>query len=428
MKRWLRNLLALVGAFACAATAHAEPETLIRGARVFDGTGAPARIRDVLVRGDRIVAVGRHIRVRNAEVIDANGLTLLPGLHDLHVHTPRVAFEGAEALADTHRPYLASGVTSINEYSVSGPMLAPIRAIVASGQADAPHMVLAIRLGVPHGHGTESEFTNSITTQVTTPAEARAAMKDLLSSRPDVIKVFADGWRYARDADRPDMDLPTLKAIVDAAHARNIRVVTHTVTLAGAKRAARAGVDALVHGVGDARVDRELIGLMKKHRTAYVPTLVVYEPKQDRTLLAAEWSRLRPRDLERETERKAEPNAPIPEYESRRWQIMQDNVRLLRAGGIRIGVGTDTGIGGVYPGLAAQREIRLLTTLGFTPREALVAATSTSARIMGARDHGRIGRGQRADLVLVAGRPDEQIEDLYQVRRTWVSGRAVSFD
>ncbi|RJF90621.1 amidohydrolase family protein [Sphingomonas cavernae] len=428
MKIWLRNMLALVCAFIGIATAQAEPATLIRGARVFDGTGAPAKLRDVLVRGDRIVAVARRISARDAEIVDASGMTLIPGLHDLHIHTPRAAFENAETLAATHRPYLASGVTSVNEYSVSGPMLAPIRAIETSALVEAPHMVLAIRLGVPHGHGTESEFTNSITTQVTTPAEARAAMERLLPYRPGVIKVFADGWRYARDADLPDMDLPTLKAIVDAAHADGIRVVTHTVTLAGAKIAARAGVDALVHGVGDALVDRELIRLMKKHRTSYVPTLAVYEPQQDRRLLPAEWSRLRPRDLERETQRRAEAVQPIRDYESKRWQIMQDNVRLLHAAGIRIGIGTDTGIGGVYPGLAAQREIRLLTTLGFTPREALAAATTTSARIMGARNHGRIARGQRADLVLVAGRPDEQIEDLYQVRRTWVSGRAVSFD
>lgn len=425
---FLRALMLLLGALACMAAAPAEPETLIRGARVFDGTGKPARVRDVLIRGDRIATIGRRIRVRGAQVIDAQGLTLVPGLHDLHIHTPREAFESAEALGEAHRPYLASGITAVNEYSVSGPMLAPIRALIDGG-AQAPHLTLAIRLGVPDGHGTESEFTNGITTQVTTPAEARAAMARLLPYRPDVIKVFADGWRYARDTDRPDMDLPTLKAIVKAAHAARIPVVTHTVTLAGAKRAARAGVDALVHGVGDAPVDRKLIALMRRHRTAYVPTLVVYEPQRDRALLPAEWARLRPRDRAREEERRAQPAAPIPAYEAQRWRIMQENVKRLRAAKIRIGIGTDTGIGGVYPGLAALREIRLFTTLGFTPSEALVAATSVSAQIMrGQRDHGRIARGQRADLVLIGGQPDMRIEDLYDVRHVWVSGREAKID
>lgn len=426
MTRFLRATLALLG-MVCIGAAPADPATLIRGARIFDGTGAPTKVRDVLVRGDRIVAVGRRISPRGAQVIDAQGLTLLPGLHDLHIHTPRAAFESAEALEAGYQPYLASGITSVNEYSVSGTMLAPIRAMVDAGVARPPHLTLAIRLGVPNGHGTESEFTNSITTQVTTPAEARAAMAQLLPYRPDVIKVFADGWRYNRDVDRPDMDLPTLTAIVVAAHDAGIPVVTHTVTLAGAKRDARAGVDALVHGIGDALVDRELIQLMRKHHTAYVPTLAVYEPQQDRAFLPAEWSRLSPRGRAREEERLAQPIKPIPAYESKRWQIMQQNVRLLRKAGIRIGIGTDTGIGGVYPGLAALREIRLLTVLGFTPREALAAATSTSARIMNKkRRNGRIARGQRADLVLVGGRPDERIEDLYDVRRVWVSGREVT--
>jgi len=419
---WLRGALALLAVLTCIGAAPVEQGTLIRGARVFDGSGAPAKVRDVLVRGDRIVAVARRISAGDALVIDADGLTLIPGLHDLHIHTPRTAYESAGALSIAHAPYLTNGVTSVNEYSVSGPVLAPIRVI--ENTAKAPHLALAIRLGVPRGHGTESQYTNSITTKITKPDEARAAMAQLLPYRPDVIKVFADGWRYGRDADRPNIDLPTLTAIVEAAHRAKVPVVTHTVTLAGAKAAARAGVNALVHGIGDAVVDRALIGLMRRHRTAYVPTLVVYEPQQDRRFLPAEWSRLRPKDRAREEERLAQPIKPVLPYDSKRWGIMQENVRLLHAAGIRIGIGTDTGIGGVYPGLAALREIRLLTTLGFTPGQALKAATSESARIMGRKPgHGRIAKGQRADLVLVAGRPDERIEDLYEVRRVWVAGR-----
>lgn len=424
---WMRRAAITLLALTCIAAAPQESATVIRGARVFDGTGSTAQVRDVLVRGDRIVSVARRITARDAEVIDARGMTLMPGLHDLHIHTPRSAYESAEAMTEAHHPYLASGVTWVNEYSVSGPVLAPIRAM--EDAARAPRLALAIRLGVPHGHGTESEFTNSITTKVTSPDEARAAMAELLPYRPDVIKVFADGWRYGRDGDRPNIDLPTLSVIVEAAHAAHVPVVTHTVTLAGAKSAARAGVDALVHGIGDALADAELIALMHKHGTAYVPTLVVYEPQEDRAFLPAEWSRLRPKDRAREEERLAQPVKPILPYDSKRWGIMQENVRLLHAAGIRIGIGTDTGIGGVYPGLAAQREIRLLTTLGFTPRQALRAATSESARIMRRTpDHGRIVKGQRADLVLVAGRPDERIEDVYEVRRVWVAGRQTGAD
>jgi imidazolonepropionase-like amidohydrolase len=358
-------------------------------------------------------------------VIDATGLTLIPGLHDLHIHTAREAFKDASAFTAGYSAYLARGVTSVNEYSVAGPMLAGIRAF----PGPAPHIALAIRLGVPGGHGTESRFTDSITTKATTPAEAHAAMAALLPDRPDVIKVFADGWRYGDPGrpDRPSMDLPTLAAIVGDAHRAHIPVVTHTVTLEGAKIAARAGVDAVVHGIGDAPVDAEMIRLMKRHHMAYVPTMVVFEPQENRSFLPAEWPLLSDEDRANEQARMAKPPEPIAPYDAKRWAILQDNLRRLHAAHVRIGVGTDTGIDGVGQGWAAIREIRWLVTLGYTPAEALAAATSVSADIMGqGKSHGRIRGGMRADLALIGGKPDERIEDLYDVRRVWVSGVEVS--
>lgn len=417
---------ALLAALACLCLGAVSPSdaTLIRGARVFDGSGRAAAVRDVLIRGDRIAAVGRNLRLpRGATLVEARGQTLIPGLHDLHIHTGRPVFADKAALAAGFAPYLRHGVTSVNEYSVSGPMLAGIRALEPG--TPVPHLELAIRMGVPDGHGTESDYTNSITTQVTTPAEARAAMAQALPYGPDLIKVFADGWRYGRDEDRPSMDVATLSAITKAARRARIPVVTHTVTLAGAKIAARARVTALVHGIGDAPADAELILLMKRGRTAYVPTLVVYEPQATRTFLPAEWDRLSDTARAREERRRAAPARPVTEIEARRWAIMQDNVRRLKAAGIPIGIGTDTGIGGVYPGSAALREIVWLTRLGFTPAEALKAATSVSARIIG-RKRGRIARGLPADLVLIEGQPDERIEDLYEVRRVWVGGHEIT--
>ena len=102
-------------------------------------------------------------------------------------------------------------------------------------------------------------------------------MKTALAYKPDVIKVFTDGWRYGTAANLTSMNLETLSAIVADAHAAGLKVFTHTVTLEGAKIAARAGVDALAHGIGDEPADDELLELLKKTGTAYAPTLAVYE-------------------------------------------------------------------------------------------------------------------------------------------------------
>ena len=424
----MKGLLALLSAFALLSTPPSHPHaTLIRGARVFDGTGAPAIVEDVLIVGDRIAAVGRQLdRPRGAKIVDARGLTLIPGLHDLHTHLRSPAREAPDDLGKAYAGYLARGVTTVNDYSVSGEMLAPIREMTGKGAVIAPHLELAVRLGVPGGHGTEFGWGNFFTLQAATPRAAHIAMKTALSYHPDVIKVFADGWRYDRDRNLNSMNEPTLAAIVADAHRAGIPVITHTVTLAGAKVAAAAGVDAVGHGVGDALVDDQLIGLMRAHHTGYIPTLVVFEPQERRSFLPAEWRALRPPERALEQARMARPPARLPAYASKRWAIMRENIRRLKAAGVRIGIGTDAGIEGIYHGPSTVREMSWLTKLGFTPAEALVAATSTSAAVIrqGA-DHGRIARGMRADLVLTGGKPDRTIADLWRVRRVFVSGRTM---
>jgi imidazolonepropionase-like amidohydrolase len=422
--------LAFAALLALAGTAAAqERSTFIRGARIFDGTGAPVRVGNVLLRDGRIVAVGQAGRApKGSRVVDARGLTLIPGLHDLHTHMRAPAFDAPDDLPKAYAGYLVNGVTSVNEFSVSPEMLAPIREMTGSGQVTAPNLRIAVRLGVPGGHGTEFGWGRSFTLEAATPRAAHLAMARALPYRPDVIKVFADGWRYGRSPGLNSMNEPTLAAIVEDAHAAGIPVITHTVTLEGAKIAAAAGVDALGHGIGDALVDDALIALMKARGTAYIPTLVVYEPQGGRTFLPAEWRRLRPPERAREEARIVESDEPVPEREAARWAIMRENVRRLKSAGIRIGVGTDAGIGGVYHGSSTLREIGWLAKLGLTPAEALIAATSVSAGILRRSDHGRIAPGQRADLVLTGGRPDETIADLHDIRRVFVAGREMPLE
>jgi imidazolonepropionase-like amidohydrolase len=403
------------------------PSTLIRGARVFDGSGAPAVVQDVLIVGDRIAAVGKRLQLPpGGRSIDGRGQTLLPGLHDLHTHLRAPGGPEDGDLGKAYAGYLAAGVTRASDFSLWGEMLAPVRRAVTSGAVAAPRLALAVRIGVPGGHGTEHGLGTGFTLEAATAREGHTAMARALTYRPDVIKAFADGWRYGRARPLRDMDAATLGAIVADARAAGIPVVTHTVTLAGAKMAVAAGVDALGHGVGDAPVDAALIAGMRARGTVYIPTLVAYEPQQGRTFAAAEWRAMRPSERAWEAERQARPRVAVPLPEARRWATMRDNVRRLHAAGIAIGVGTDAGVEGVYHGTATIREMALLATLGLTPAQVLTAATSGSARILRKSGTGWVARGRRADLILVRGRPDVAIGDLYNVVRMFVGGRDVA--
>ncbi len=425
--RFIRVIALL--ALTSVAVARAQTTTAITGARVIDGTGAPARVETVILHDNLIVAVSDHAEIpQGARVIDAGGQTLLPGLFDLHTHLNASGTDAAEDFGKSLKAYLVCGVTSVNDYSVYGEMLAPLRAMLASDVLVGPKVNFAIRFGTPEGHGAEFGWGDYFTQFVSTPVEAHAAMRKILPYKPDVIKAFTDGWRYGRGDDLTSMNVETLSAIVEDAHHAGIKVFTHTVTLNGAKIAARAGVDVLAHGVGDAPVDDELIAILQKSGTGYVSTLATYEPASSRALSPRLMALLAPGDRQfalRAAERRstASPMGPV----MRRWNFLQENIRRLSAAGIPIGVGTDAGVAGTYHGWSTLHEMELLVASGLTPMQAITAGTGTSARLIGEdNERGTIAPGKIADLLLVNGSPDQHIEEIEQTAAVFRGGQQIN--
>ena len=129
----LARSLRAVALLALCATAIAKAQTItaIVNARIIDGTGAPARIETVILRDNRIVTVSDHATIPpDARVIDATGQTLMPGLFDLHTHLNASATDAVDDFGKSLKAYLVCGVTSVNDYSVYGEMLAPLRSLM----------------------------------------------------------------------------------------------------------------------------------------------------------------------------------------------------------------------------------------------------------------------------------------------------------
>lgn len=385
--------------------AQAAPSTLaIVNAQIFDGVGAAPYKGALVVQDGRIAEIGPNVRPpKGAQVIDAKGEALLPGFFDVHTHwTPAGAPAITPKIADA---YVASGVTTVNDFHQQPESFAPRRQWLST--LTAPHVNFVARISTPGGHG--ADWADEATTRwVDTPEGARAAVEGLAPYKPDAIKAFTDGWRYGSAPDNTSMDGWTLKALTEAAHKQNLKVLSHTVTVERGAVASDSGVDIIAHSLQDRPVDAETIAKLKANGTFYAPTLAVYEP------------------VKPGQKPPADPDSPRVKQAARKFGYALSNVKTLKDAGVPIALGTDAGMPGTVHGASTLREMELLVQAGLTPSEALIAGTATSARAMNLlADRGTLEKGKRADLVLIAGTPWTRIEDVRKVDRVFIDGQLV---
>ena len=385
------------------AVAQTRPLAVVN-AEIFDATGS-APYRGTLVAKDgRILEVGPKVKApKGATIVDAKGAALIPGLFDVHTHwTPAGAPAIVPKIADA---YLASGVTTVNDFHQQPESFAPRRAWL--GTLTAPHVNFVARMSTPGGHG--ADWADQATTRwVDTPESARLAVEEIAAYKPDAIKAFTDGWRYGSAPDNTSMDAWTLKALTEAAHKHNLKVLTHTVTVERGKVAAASGVDVIAHSLQDEPLDAEAVAAIKASGLFYAPTLAVYEPVKPGA---------RP---------PADPDSPRNVQARRKFGYALANAKVLFDAGVPVALGTDAGMPGTPHGPSTLRELELLVQAGLTPAQALVAGTATSARAMNLlADRGTLEVGKRADFVLVSGKPWETISDVRRTERVFLDGQAV---
>jgi imidazolonepropionase-like amidohydrolase len=394
------------------APAAGERPLLIRGARVFDGREV-VPVADVLVRGGRIVAVGRTVAApADAELVDGSGKTLLPGLIDAHAHVYGPALRQA----------LVFGITTELDMFTDPRLAAQIKADQAAGRRldEADLRSAGILATAPKGHGTEYGF--DIPT-VTSPGEARGWVDARIAEGSDYIKiVYDDARQYGLLW--PTISKDTLTALVTAAHLRGKLAVVHIGTLAGARDAIEAGADGLAHLFVDHTPDPELGRFAAAHHVFVVPTLTVLESV---TGVASGASLLKDPRLAPYIPAAAAANLQrsFPGGHGHRLETAQAAVRLLAAAGVPILAGTDAPNPGTGHGVSLHRELELLVQGGLTPVQALTAATAAPAAAFRLLDRGRIAKGLRADLLLVDGDPTHDILATRAIVAVWKLGTAV---
>jgi imidazolonepropionase-like amidohydrolase len=396
--------LLLLAALAFAAPA-APPPLLLTGARVLDPSGDRLLDgRDVLVEDGRIAAVGAAGTLQapaGARRIDLAGLTLIPGLIEMHSHlllhpydeTPwddQVLKEPLELrtirAVTAAKATLEAGFTTVRDLGTEGAAFADVslRDAIARGMIPGPRVFAATRAIVatgcygPSGFDPRWEVPKGAQ-EVSGPVEMRKAVREQIAAGADWIKVYAD---YRR---RPGITTPTLTeeemaAAVDEARSAGLPVAAHAYTEEGIRRAVLAGVRTIEHGT---YVTDELLALMKQKGVALVPTLAASEAVSR----YAGWK----------------PGEPEPQ---RIQETREMFTRALKSG-VTIANGSDVG---VFAHGQNARELELMVAYGMSPREALRAATATAAAVLGrGKDLGRIAPGYLADLVAVQGDPLAEI-------------------
>jgi len=381
----------------------------LTGGRLIDGTvSAPIERAVVIVNNGKIEAAGGADVVRvpkGVPTIDVSGKSILPGLWDMHAHVGQAEWGPA---------YLAAGVTTARDMGGEFETATTLRDSWRDGRLVGPRLLLA---GLVDGPGPNAFGVVT----AASPEEAQAVVRRYKNAGFQQMKIYSL------------LDRPTTKAVIDAAHAADMTVTGHIPNGLTLRDVVDMGFDSVAHLVvrgtpgspagGPDDALRDTIAFLKAHGTVMDPTI--------------SWNELLGRSREtpvasfqpgieqvapplRRLIESANGGNVTPQQAQERLARSLEIIKALHDAGLPIVAGTDKGV----PGVSVAREIELYAQAGFTPIDAIRAATVVPARVMGLdKDSGTIAPGLRADLVVVDGNPLARISDIRNVTHVCVNGR-----
>jgi imidazolonepropionase-like amidohydrolase len=431
------------------------PRVVLEHVRVIDGTGRPpVEDQNVVIEQGKITAVqpGSDALAEGTTILDLRGYTVMPGIVGMHNHLFYVARPNEDSQWNSEPPvlvpqmtfsaprlYLAGGVTTMRTTgSVETYADLNLKRAIEEGKLPGPH----IDVTGPYLEGANSYFLQMH--QLSGPDEARQMVDYWADRGVTSFKAYMNITRAE------------LKAAIEAAHKRGIKVTGHLCSVTY-KEAAELGIDDIEHGFfvntqldPDKKPDvcsesqgtytlehmqanspeaKDLIDMLVKHHVAITSTLPVLEsgsipgrPPLRQQVLDAMTPEAREAYLYNR-ERPATMKPPRVDWPMLFKRDMELEHEFAAAGGLLLAGPDPTGNGGVVPGFGDQREIELLVEAGFSPVEAIKIATLNGATYLGKQDQiGTIAAGKNADLVVIKGDPASRISDLENVEIVFKDG------
>ncbi|MEO8448975.1 MAG: amidohydrolase family protein [Gemmatimonadota bacterium] len=416
--------LSLVVLLPLASSLAAQQPIAFVHVRILDGNGGPP-IEDgvVLTRADRIAAVGAASAVAvpaGARRIEGRGMTLLPGLADLHVHLTG-GWDGnvADLLGFHHflSAFLYAGVTTVFDTGDVLPFVTQLRQETAAGRLAGPRIYLV----GPVIDG-KTPVWPPISYSVSSADQIPIYVKQLKEAKVDALKAYGG------------LSTELIRSLAEAGARESLRVFVDAWGKNGSREIAGTGIAAFAHA-GTTPMTEETLEYMRSHEVASITTLVVYETFArrrfadlgflDRGLLAETmppWYRdaLRAHATARQT---STDSARTRSALGRLAGAMQ-NVKRMFDAGVLLAAGTDAPYPGDYYGEGLHRELELLVEAGLTPLQAITLATKNAALMMRAGSvWGTIEPAKKADLLLVRGDPSVRIGDTRRIVMVMQGGK-----
>ncbi len=420
----MRHLIAILAAGALIAALPANADTVVVTAdRMVDVlAGRTLERPQITIIDGRIAAVLTQDAPipPGARRVDLPGMTLLPGLIDMHVHlTSDPRYSGYRRLPFTDnfwtvvgvanaRRTLEAGFTTVRNVGSRNYDDVAIKQGIEQGFIPGPRIVPATyAIGATGGHCDYTELPPSITTPTASiangPDELRAMVRKLRKYGAEVIKFCGTGGVLSKtdSVAAQQYNLAEMQAIVDEAHMLGLKVAVHAHGTAGIKDAIRAGVDTIEHA---SLADDEAFALAKQHGTYF--SMDIYD--DDYILGEGEKNGLFKESLDKE----------------RSIGLKQrQTFRAALNAGVKMIYGTDAG---TYPNGDNARQFATMVTWGMSPMQAIQAATVTAAEALGrSKDVGAIAVGRFGDLIAVAGDPLADVGTLQSVPFVMKGGEVV---
>lgn len=405
------------------------PTVLVRAGNLFDSeAGRMVGPRDILIRGDRVAEVGQGLAAPDgATVVDLSRCSVIPGLIDAHTHLllEQPMGEGLSAVAardqsvqgDVYRAlvavgrakdYLAAGFTTVRDLGNSGQYLdLALERAINDGRISGPRIYGSGPGLAPAGGQLEpmpSDPHHLVAGEyriVTSPDDARAAVREAIARGADVIKIYPEATPQ-----RTRMTVAEIAAVVSEARRHGIPVAAHATSDPAIREAVEAGVSSIEHGY---EISDETLRLMAQKGVWLVPT----DPSLE---MAVEFT-------------KSWPQQPPQEEIARHLQAGRD--RLMRAHrlGVRIALGSDLYFPyGPGRGAGARATMDGYVEAGLTPAQALQSGTWEAGRLLGDEGLGVVRAGSWADLVAVSGDPTASLSPLRAPRLVMKGGVAETGD